>query len=257
MGADKPDPEVPDPQVRERGRPRSYSAAYKARILEEYDRLDKAGKGALLRGTGRSCIEGSGPVGPDVPRAPEVFIHSLFWARYPIRGVGEAVALPIHGERGDHEPRSPGDLLHVVHPIQAPPPTAVIVIAHRPGVALQARLRQGEARVKGRVEFDQQHGAQRQCDWDEHPGLPRPPALARAQHPYEPGHGDGEHQPVQRQCQCPVGQAGSARLDERQERSESGGRGEEQGEGLRVRRMEGSCPMPGPSASAPLSVPGS
>ncbi|MER7365486.1 hypothetical protein [Nonomuraea wenchangensis] len=40
MGAGKPDPEVPDPQVRERGRPRSYSAAYKARILEEYDRLE-------------------------------------------------------------------------------------------------------------------------------------------------------------------------------------------------------------------------
>ncbi|WP_404823970.1 IS3 family transposase [Nonomuraea gerenzanensis] len=52
MGASKPDPEVPDPQVRERGRPRSYSAAYKARILEEYDRLDKAGKGALLRREG-------------------------------------------------------------------------------------------------------------------------------------------------------------------------------------------------------------
>jgi transposase-like protein len=38
--------------VRERGRPRSYSAAYKARILEEYDRLDKTGKGALLRREG-------------------------------------------------------------------------------------------------------------------------------------------------------------------------------------------------------------
>ncbi|UBU10376.1 hypothetical protein [Nonomuraea gerenzanensis] len=38
--------------MRERGRPRSYSAAYKARILEEYDRLDKAGKGALLRREG-------------------------------------------------------------------------------------------------------------------------------------------------------------------------------------------------------------
>jgi transposase len=52
VGASKPDPEIPDPQVRERGRPRSYSAAYKARILEEYDQLDKAGKGALLRREG-------------------------------------------------------------------------------------------------------------------------------------------------------------------------------------------------------------
>ncbi|MFB4284597.1 MULTISPECIES: hypothetical protein [unclassified Nonomuraea] len=52
MGASKPDPEVPDPQVRERGRPRSCSAAYKVRILEEYDRLDKAGRGALLRREG-------------------------------------------------------------------------------------------------------------------------------------------------------------------------------------------------------------
>ncbi|WP_433432976.1 IS3 family transposase [Nonomuraea sp. CA-141351] len=52
MGASKPDPEIPDPQVHERGRPRTYSAAYKARILEEYDQLDKAGKGALLRREG-------------------------------------------------------------------------------------------------------------------------------------------------------------------------------------------------------------
>lgn len=44
--------QVPDPEVRARARSRSYSAAYKARILEEYDRLDKAGKGALLRREG-------------------------------------------------------------------------------------------------------------------------------------------------------------------------------------------------------------
>ena len=36
----------PDPEVPERARgPRRYSASYKARILEEYERLDKAGKG--------------------------------------------------------------------------------------------------------------------------------------------------------------------------------------------------------------------
>jgi transposase len=43
----------PDPEVPERARgPRRYSAKYKARILEEYERLDKADKGALLRREG-------------------------------------------------------------------------------------------------------------------------------------------------------------------------------------------------------------
>jgi transposase-like protein len=43
----------PDPEVLERARgPRRYSASYKARILEEYERLDKASKGALLRREG-------------------------------------------------------------------------------------------------------------------------------------------------------------------------------------------------------------
>ncbi len=43
-----PDPEVP---ARARG-PRRYSAKYKAQILEQYEGLDKAGKGALLRREG-------------------------------------------------------------------------------------------------------------------------------------------------------------------------------------------------------------
>jgi transposase len=43
----------PDPEVSERaGGPRRYSAKYKARILDEYERLDKAGKGSLLRREG-------------------------------------------------------------------------------------------------------------------------------------------------------------------------------------------------------------
>jgi transposase-like protein len=43
----------PDPEVPERARgPRRYSAGYKARILEEYEQLDKASKGALLRREG-------------------------------------------------------------------------------------------------------------------------------------------------------------------------------------------------------------
>jgi transposase len=45
--------QVPDPEVPQRPRPpRSYPAAYKLRILEEYEQLDKAGKGALLRREG-------------------------------------------------------------------------------------------------------------------------------------------------------------------------------------------------------------
>jgi transposase len=45
--------QVPDPEVPERPRPpRQYLAAYKLRILGEYEQLDKAGKGALLRREG-------------------------------------------------------------------------------------------------------------------------------------------------------------------------------------------------------------
>jgi transposase len=43
---------VPDPEVPAKARSRTYSAAYKAKILEEYESLDKAGKGALLRREG-------------------------------------------------------------------------------------------------------------------------------------------------------------------------------------------------------------
>jgi transposase len=44
--------QVPDPEVPAKARSRTYSAGYKARILEEYESLDKAGKGALLRREG-------------------------------------------------------------------------------------------------------------------------------------------------------------------------------------------------------------
>ena len=43
-----PDPEVPD---KARG-PRRFGASYKARVLAEYESLDKAAKGALLRREG-------------------------------------------------------------------------------------------------------------------------------------------------------------------------------------------------------------
>ena len=44
--------EVPDPQVDERASRRTYTARYKLEVLAEYERLDKAGKGALLRREG-------------------------------------------------------------------------------------------------------------------------------------------------------------------------------------------------------------
>ncbi len=44
--------QAPDPEVPARAKTRTFSAAYKARILTEYDSLDKAGKGALLRREG-------------------------------------------------------------------------------------------------------------------------------------------------------------------------------------------------------------
>lgn len=40
---------VADPEVPAKARTRSWTAAQKARILAEYETLDKAGKGALLR----------------------------------------------------------------------------------------------------------------------------------------------------------------------------------------------------------------
>jgi transposase len=43
---------APDPEVPARARTRTYSAGYKARIVAEYEELDKAGKGALLRREG-------------------------------------------------------------------------------------------------------------------------------------------------------------------------------------------------------------
>lgn len=43
---------VPDPEVPAKARSRTYSGSYKARVLAEYESLDKAGKGALLRREG-------------------------------------------------------------------------------------------------------------------------------------------------------------------------------------------------------------
>ena len=43
---------VPDPKQSAKATRRKYSAAYKKRILDEYEQLDKAGKGELLRREG-------------------------------------------------------------------------------------------------------------------------------------------------------------------------------------------------------------
>jgi transposase len=68
---------VPDPEVPAKPRSRTYTAAYKARILAEYESLDKAGKGALLRREG--------------------LYSSLIsaWQKQRDRGVREALAAPV------------------------------------------------------------------------------------------------------------------------------------------------------------------
>lgn len=44
--------DIPDPEVPERARRRTYTAKYKRDVLAEYDAADRAGKGALLRREG-------------------------------------------------------------------------------------------------------------------------------------------------------------------------------------------------------------
>ena len=44
--------DVPDPEVPERARRRTYTAAYKRDVLAEYEAADRAGKGAVLRREG-------------------------------------------------------------------------------------------------------------------------------------------------------------------------------------------------------------
>jgi len=78
----------PDPEVPERARgPRRYAAKYQAQILEEYERLDKAGKGALLRREG--------------------LYTSLIseWRRQRDRGALEALAKPAGRQPADPRDR--------------------------------------------------------------------------------------------------------------------------------------------------------
>ena len=85
----------PDPEVPERARgPRRYSARYKAQILEEYERLDKAGKGALLRREG--------------------LYTSLIseWRKQRDRGALEALAKPAGRQAADPRDREVARLRH-------------------------------------------------------------------------------------------------------------------------------------------------
>jgi transposase len=78
----------PDPEVPERARgPRRFPAAYKARILAEYETLDKAEKGALLRREG--------------------LYSSLIneWRKQRDRGAEEALARPAGRQAADPRDR--------------------------------------------------------------------------------------------------------------------------------------------------------
>jgi len=44
--------DVPDPEVAERARRRTYTAKYKRDVLAEYEAADRAGRGVLLRREG-------------------------------------------------------------------------------------------------------------------------------------------------------------------------------------------------------------
>ena len=49
---EQPRPSEPDPEVPAKAKHRSYSASYKIRVLNEYEGLSRADKGALLRREG-------------------------------------------------------------------------------------------------------------------------------------------------------------------------------------------------------------
>ena len=81
------DRRTPDPRVEPRSTTRRFPAAYKARILAEYDGLNKADKGALLRREGlySSLLTG--------------------WREQRDRGAEEALAAPPGRPRTDPRDR--------------------------------------------------------------------------------------------------------------------------------------------------------
>lgn len=92
---------VPDPEVPARAKTRTYSAAYKARILAEYESLDKAGKGALLRREG--------------------LYSSLIaaWKSQRDQGVRQALARPAGRPKADPRERELAELRRRYEALQA------------------------------------------------------------------------------------------------------------------------------------------
>ena len=92
---------VPDPEVPARAKTRTYSASYKARILAEYETLDKAGKGALLRREG--------------------LYSSLIaaWKSQRDQGVREALARPVGRPKADPRERELAELRRHNEALQA------------------------------------------------------------------------------------------------------------------------------------------
>ena len=84
--------EVPDPQVPAKAKSRTFSASYKARIIAEYEGLDKAGKGALLR---REGLYSS-------------LIHT--WTKQRDKGALEALAAPAGRPQADPRDREAAKL---------------------------------------------------------------------------------------------------------------------------------------------------
>jgi transposase len=84
-----------DPQVPERSRPpRTYPAAYKLRILGEYEQLDKAGKGALAA-LGEAQRRGRPPVDPLVRENTRLVAEN---ARLRNQLAKQAKVLEVQGE---------------------------------------------------------------------------------------------------------------------------------------------------------------
>ena len=92
---------APDPEVPSRAKTRTYTAAYKARILAEYESLDKQGEDALLR--------------------PEGIYTSLIspWRQQRDKGVLAALAKPAGRPQADPVDRENARLRRRVQRLEA------------------------------------------------------------------------------------------------------------------------------------------
>jgi transposase-like protein len=79
--------QAPDPEVPAKAQKRAFSASYKARILAEYETLDKAGRGALLRREG-------------------LYSSLIFiWQKQRDRGAREGLSRPVGRPQADPRDR--------------------------------------------------------------------------------------------------------------------------------------------------------